>query len=234
MEKKAIFIGAAVVVISASVIFLLPKIPTKNQTANSLTVETVPNTKGYSPSTEETTLSYKDQVEYYIKQGETLIRQSQFRDSGITFERVENANGELEIWVRNAKVLGAEDFLYLIYSPGEGIEGDGYAYLEDLIVNYIPPTSEAEPYSVNELLSQVFKYIDDSWPNYTGEVNKEELKANIMYNTSQKWIILKNASRFIADPNNYEPGLDFFYITPSAESSDEVPDNFNNLVEKLK
>ena len=55
-----------------------------------------------------------------------------------------------------------------------------------------------------------------------------------MYNTSQKWIILKNASRFIADPNNYEPGLDFFYITPSAESSDEVPDNFNNLVEKLK
>ena len=234
MDKKVIFIGAAVAVVSASVVFLIPKIPTKNQISNSFTVETVPNTKGYSPSTEETTLSYKDQVEHYIEQGEALIRQSKFRDSGITFERKENDDGELEIWVRNAKDLGVDDFLYLTYSPGEGIEGDGYAYLEDLIVNYVPPTSEAEPYSVNELMSQVFKYIDESWPNYKGEVNKEDLKSCIMYNTSQKWIILKNASRFIADPDNYDAGLDFFYITPSADSTDEVPDNFNNLVEKLK
>lgn len=233
---KFLIISVIIIILVTVTIFMLPKFSRKHDMENSLTVETVPNTNGYTPSTEESTMSYRDQVDYLIEKGETLIRQSHFSNSGIVFYQTENNDGELEVWVKGALALNApeDEFIYLIYSPGEGIEGDGYSYLETLIKNYIPETTAVTPYTNDEILSMIYNYIDRDWDSYTGSVSKDKLKSNIEYDAKEDWFVLRNANQFIDNENYYEASMNLFFIVPGSNSTDDIPDNYNNLIRKLK
>lgn len=233
---KFLIISVVIFFMVIIIIFMASTFSKKRDVESSQTVDTIPNTNGYSPSTEESTMSYRDQVNYLIEKGETLIRQSHFSNSGIVFYQTENDEGELEVWVKGALALNApeDEFIYLIYSPGIGIEGDGYSYLETLIKNYIPETTSVIPYTNDEILSMIYNYIDRDWDAYTGSVSKDELKSNIEYDEKENWFVVRNANRFIDNENYYEASMNLFFIVPGSNSTDDIPDNYNNLIRKLK
>ena len=80
----------------------------------------------------------------------------------------------------------------------------------------------------------IYNYIDRDWDSYTGNVSKDELKSNIEYDAKEDWFVLRNANQFIDNENYYEASMNLFFIVPGSNSTDDIPDNYNNLIRKLK